>query len=107
MSNESKALVGFLIGVSAGVVAGMLLAPRTGEDTRRMITDRTTDFSDDLEKKLSIAVDKLSAYTDSAIESVTEAVNSAKISAESASENARAAVADYEAKAKQKIDKVS
>lgn len=52
MSNDSKLLVGLVLGAAAGVVAGMLLAPESGKDTREKIKNSTLDLKDDLEAKL-------------------------------------------------------
>lgn len=44
-SNKSNALiVGFLLGVAAGALAGLLTAPRRGEDVRKEIGERLATF---------------------------------------------------------------
>lgn len=44
-SNKSNALiVGFLLGVAAGALAGLLTAPRRGEDVRKEISERLATF---------------------------------------------------------------
>lgn len=39
MSSFGKFTFGILVGAAAGAVVGMLLAPRSGEETRRLIRD--------------------------------------------------------------------
>lgn len=44
-------LVGFGVGLLVGAVAGVLLAPATGEETRRRIGDFTRDTADKAKEK--------------------------------------------------------
>lgn len=46
-SSAGSALLGFILGVSAGALAALLLAPRSGKDTRR----RIGHWLDELEKE--------------------------------------------------------
>ena len=41
--SSTKFLVGFLVGGAIGAVAGILLAPKSGEETRQLIADTTKD----------------------------------------------------------------
>lgn len=51
MSNSNgKVILSLLAGATAGVVAGLLLAPETGEATRSSFKKAATDFGDDLGK---------------------------------------------------------
>jgi len=40
MTNDQKVIVGFLCGVAAGTLAGLLLAPSSGEETRKKISEK-------------------------------------------------------------------
>ena len=40
MKSNTKFLIGFMVGVGTGLVAGILLAPERGDDTRRLIGER-------------------------------------------------------------------
>lgn len=73
----------FLVGMSLGVIAGLLLAPRSGEETRRYLRERSTkslDYVDQQARKLrestGRAVEKgkqfVSGHGDS-VETTTEA----------------------------------
>jgi gas vesicle protein len=47
-SNSMKTLLAFIGGVAAGAVAGILLAPDKGSETRKKIVSRAKDLTDDL-----------------------------------------------------------
>ena len=40
----TKTILGFIAGVSMGAIAGILLSPEKGSDTRQNIADRTIEF---------------------------------------------------------------
>jgi gas vesicle protein len=65
MSN-TKALLGFVAGAAVGALAGILLAPDKGSNTRKKIAGKAEDVSDSLKSSYDDFVDKLKkAYTDS------------------------------------------
>ena len=41
----SRFLAGFIVGGAIGAVAGVLLAPRSGEETRKMLKDTADDMA--------------------------------------------------------------
>ena len=43
--SATKFLAGFLVGGAIGAVAGILLAPKSGEETRAMIADTAKDVA--------------------------------------------------------------
>jgi gas vesicle protein len=43
-STASRALAGFLIGAGVGILAGILLAPRSGKDTIEQLGERAGDW---------------------------------------------------------------
>lgn len=49
-SNTKNGLI-FLAGAIAGVVAGLLLAPKKGSETRKLISGKAKDFSDAIIEK--------------------------------------------------------
>lgn len=53
MTNDQKVIVGFLCGVAAGALAGLLLAPNSGEETRKKIAEKANDLKDDLSSQLT------------------------------------------------------
>ena len=52
MDDDSK-LGYFFLGLGVGVAAGLLFAPKSGEETRRLIRDRAADSGDYLKKQSS------------------------------------------------------
>jgi len=44
----TKTILGFIAGVSIGVIAGILLSPEKGSDTRQRIADKTIDFGNSI-----------------------------------------------------------
>ena len=43
MSASSKFLAGFIVGGALGAIAGILLAPKSGEETRTLLADGTKE----------------------------------------------------------------
>lgn len=54
-SNAGRVLAGVLLGVGVGVVAGMLLAPKSGKETIQQVTDMSGDWK----RSLGTLVDRL------------------------------------------------
>lgn len=52
MDDDSK-LGYFFLGLGVGVAVGLLFAPKSGEETRRLIRDRAADSGDYLKKQTS------------------------------------------------------
>lgn len=52
MSNDSKLLVGLILGAITGVAAGLLIAPTSGKETRELIKEKAKGFKDEIDKKL-------------------------------------------------------
>lgn len=51
MDNKSV-ILGTLIGLAVGVSAGLLFAPQSGKETRRMIKDKAVEAKDFAEEKM-------------------------------------------------------
>jgi len=52
MSNDSKLLVGLILGAVTGVAAGLLIAPSSGKETRELIKEKVKGFKNEIDKKL-------------------------------------------------------
>jgi len=52
MSNKSDSLITLVLGLGLGAVAGILLAPDKGENTRKKIAKSTGEFADETRKKV-------------------------------------------------------
>ena len=57
--NSGKVLLALLAGASAGVIAGLLMAPDTGEATRGSVKKWAGKLSKDLEKNLQAGLDEI------------------------------------------------
>ncbi len=76
MNNDNQStLLSFLIGAAAGVAAGMLLAPYSGNESRKKIAQSAKDLSGKVGTQWNDTAEKLSGYVDSAVTAVTGAVN--------------------------------
>jgi len=54
-----KSLPGILIGLAAGVVLGMLVAPEKGKSTRKRVSNETDSFFKDLQDQLQSGIDNI------------------------------------------------
>jgi gas vesicle protein len=68
MNRSEKTFLAFLVGAAAGVTAGFLFAPAKGEMTRKKLTDKANEFTDEL--KESIDREKLKGLANSALAEV-------------------------------------
>ena len=67
-----KSLPGILIGLAAGIMLGMLVAPEKGKATRKRISNDTDSFFKDLQGQLQSGIDNIkSQYNDFVETSVT------------------------------------
>lgn len=54
-----KFLLGFISGVSVGTMLALVLAPQTGSDTRRFLTDQAKYRADQARHRAQLARDRL------------------------------------------------
>lgn len=57
--NAGKMILSIAVGVAAGAVIGVLLAPDKGSETRRKITDRSNEYADGLKNKFNDFVESM------------------------------------------------
>jgi gas vesicle protein len=72
MNKNTKFLLGFIAGATAGVVAALLLAPTTGEENRKKISKTANKVKDDINSTIKDGLEKISKYTKGASEKVDE-----------------------------------
>ena len=53
MSSDSKLLLGLILGAATGAVAGLLLAPASGKETRENLSEKAEELKGDLDKKFN------------------------------------------------------
>ncbi|NJK49151.1 YtxH domain-containing protein [Candidatus Gracilibacteria bacterium] len=62
-SNAGAFLAGMLVGGAIGTIAGLLVAPRSGKETRRILkksADALPEIAEDLSTSLQLQTDRLS-----------------------------------------------
>lgn len=52
MSNGQKIVISFVVGAAAGVLAGLLLAPKSGKETRQRIAQKAHEIREALETRI-------------------------------------------------------
>ncbi|MCJ8165839.1 YtxH domain-containing protein [Pontibacter sp. E15-1] len=83
--NSGKILLAMLAGASAGVIAGLMMAPDTGEATRTSVKKWAGKLSKDLEKNLQAGLDEIKNMSDEAYSNVSNAVKGDKSGGSNAS----------------------
>ena len=51
--NSGKAILGVLVGITAGAALGILFAPQKGSKTRRKIVRKSEDIAETLDEKIN------------------------------------------------------
>lgn len=74
---NGKIILSLLAGASAGIIAGLLLAPETGEETRTTLKKSASKFSDDLTKLFQESLAKVNDLKGSVVQSGQELANRA------------------------------
>ncbi|AMJ64870.1 YtxH domain-containing protein [Hymenobacter sp. PAMC 26628] len=59
--DKGKVIFSLLAGATAGIVAGLLLAPETGDEARSQLRESATKWADDLKKRAQRALGKTPA----------------------------------------------
>ena len=70
----SKTILTFLGGAAAGVLAGILLAPKSGKETREVIAKRATDIKDEIGSTLEANSQKIKSLANSTMLQVNKKV---------------------------------
>lgn len=58
--DKGKIVLGTLVGISAGVIAGILFAPDKGSATRKKIKERGDKYFDNLKAKFDVLANRVS-----------------------------------------------
>ncbi|SMC75214.1 YtxH domain-containing protein [Pedobacter nyackensis] len=70
MNDNSKVLVGLLVGLAAGAALGMLFAPEKGTETRDRLSQSLKDLGDSIKDKAADEINNLSNLKDKVVSSV-------------------------------------
>lgn len=57
--NTGKMILSIAVGVAAGAVIGVLLAPDKGSETRRKISQRSNEYADNLKTKFNDFIENM------------------------------------------------
>ena len=81
-----KFLAGVLIGGAMGAIAGVLLAPQSGEETRELLNDASKDVAQktdktvkEIQEKADVVVSDLQKKSDEIIEKIQDLISKQKI----------------------------
>jgi gas vesicle protein len=66
-------LKGLLIGGLAGVVVGILFAPRSGKETRKELGDKATDLATRMKEEYEVALEKSKCTYESLLKQLKKA----------------------------------
>lgn len=77
-----KSLPGILVGLVAGAVIGLLLAPESGKKTRKRVSSESDSFFKELQNQLQTGLENIKTqyndYVDTAASKTQDAVKQAK-----------------------------
>ena len=76
--STSKVLLGVVVGLAAGAMAGILMAPDSGSNTRRKISTRGQGYVDDLRSRFNDFLDGFMSHVDSIKEDANDIADRAK-----------------------------
>ncbi len=85
----TKTLVGFVAGAAVGILAGILLAPEKGSETRKKISRKSGDLSDSLKGTFNDFIDGLK-----------DSYGNVKSGAQDAAEKGKSKMSDFKNEAK-------
>lgn len=78
MGKGTAFVMGALAGAFAGVCVGVMLAPRSGIDTRFLMARKTGSFASDVEDFASGALNNVKGTTDSSSDELREKIEAAR-----------------------------
>lgn len=83
--SAGKFLAGFIVGGAIGAIAGVLLAPQSGEETREMLNDASKDIAKktdktvkDIQNKAENVVSELQQKGDEIMDKIQTLINKQK-----------------------------
>ncbi len=84
--SAGRFLAGFVVGGVLGAVAGILLAPQSGEETRELLSDTSKDMIKktdktvkEIQQKADIAVSDMQKKGDEIMEKIQTLINKQKV----------------------------
>ena len=78
MAEQNSGLSYFIVGIGVGVAVGMLLAPRSGEETRELLRAKADEGSDYLRSKADESKEFVKRRSQELRDSATELIDRSK-----------------------------
>lgn len=78
MNDNSKVLVGLLVGLAAGAALGLLFAPEKGSDTRDKLSESLKDLGDLIKDKAADEINNLTSLKDKVVGSIKSKLRNAE-----------------------------
>ncbi|WKK74728.1 YtxH domain-containing protein [Marivirga salinae] len=94
--SKGRAVLGMLVGVAAGTIVGILLAPEKGAITRKQIKGKSDDYLDELKSKFDEFSDLVSKKIDTTKNDVQYLAGKGKAKADNFKKDLKNAAADVE-----------
>jgi gas vesicle protein len=87
MNKNQKFLIGSLGALLSGIAIGLLVAPKNGKDTRKLIKNKANDLGGNAKDKYEKSLEELSVLADKLKDGFLKNVNTAKDKASSVADN--------------------
>jgi gas vesicle protein len=94
MANAKNTAITFILGVAAGAVAGILLAPDAGKNTRVKWKQAALDLKDNINTQVQDGYNKINQLKEEAISAVNKTIKKGEDVARSTASKAEQATAD-------------
>ena len=78
MNDNSKVIVGLLIGLAAGAALGILFAPDKGDETRDKLSESLKNLGDSIKSTAAAEIDNLIGLKDKVVENIKTKINGAE-----------------------------
>jgi gas vesicle protein len=88
MNKNQKFLIGSLGALLTGIAIGLLVAPKNGKDTRKLLKNKATGLGEDAKDKYEKSLEELTVLADRLKEGFLKNVNTVKDRATSVADNA-------------------
>ncbi len=93
--SKGKIVLGTLAGLAIGAIAGILFAPEKGSETRRKISKKGEDYTDNLKYKFNEFINNIKQKTEEAKEEGKDLVEKGKAKYEEVKKDVKNATADF------------
>ena len=76
--STSKVLLGVVVGLAAGAMAGILMAPESGSETRKKISSKGQGYVDDLKGRFNDFLDGFMSHIETVKDDASDMADRAK-----------------------------